>query len=84
MILTIIQRTTFRSLNHSDPNAIFAFGRDLSQRRTSGSLLQFVELLAKEPSVKTPPRIEPGSAQGMASMAEDFDTPLADFEAYMK
>ncbi len=48
------------------------------------AVLQLVELLAKEPSVKTPARIEPGSAQGMISMAEDFDAPLADFEAYMK
>ncbi len=48
------------------------------------ALLHLVELLAKEPSIKTPARIEPGSAQGMISMAEDFDAPLADFEAYMK
>ena len=48
------------------------------------ALLQLVELLAKEPSIKTPARIEPGSAQGSVSMAEDFDAPLADFEAYMK
>jgi hypothetical protein len=48
------------------------------------AVLQLVELLAKEPSVKTPPRIEPGSARGLVSMAEDFDAPLADFEAYMK
>jgi len=48
------------------------------------AVLQLVELLAKEPSIKTPARIEPGSAQGMTSMAEDFDAPLADFEAYME
>ena len=48
------------------------------------ALLQLVELLAKEPSVKTLARIEPGSARGLVSMAEDFDAPLADFEAYMK
>jgi len=48
------------------------------------ALLQLVELLAKEPSIKTLARIEPGSAQGLVSMAEDFDAPLADFEAYMK
>jgi hypothetical protein len=48
------------------------------------AVLQLVELLAKEPSVKTPARIESGSAQGLVSMAEDFDAPLADFEAYMK
>jgi hypothetical protein len=48
------------------------------------AVLQLVESLAKEPSVKTPARIEPGSAQGLVSMAEDFDAPLADFEAYMK
>ena len=48
------------------------------------ALLQLVELLAKEPSVKTLTRIEPGSARGLVSMAEDFDAPLADFEAYMK
>jgi hypothetical protein len=48
------------------------------------ALLQLVELPAKEPSVKTPARIEPGSARGLVSMAEDFDAPLADFEAYMK
>jgi hypothetical protein len=48
------------------------------------ALLQLVELLAKEPSIKTLARIEPGSARGLVSMAEDFDAPLADFEAYMK
>ena len=48
------------------------------------AVLQLVELLAKEPSVKTPARIEPGSARGLVSMAEDFDAPLADFEAYVK
>jgi hypothetical protein len=48
------------------------------------AVLQLVELLAKEPSFKTPARIEPGSARGLVSMAEDFDAPLADFEAYMK
>jgi hypothetical protein len=48
------------------------------------ALLQLVELLAKEPSVNTLARIEPGSARGLVSMAEDFDAPLADFEAYMK
>ncbi len=48
------------------------------------ALLQLVELLAREPSVKTLARIEPGSARGLVSMAEDFDAPLADFEPYMK
>ena len=48
------------------------------------ALLRLVELLAKEPSIKTLARIEPGSARGLVSMAEDFDAPLADFEAYMK
>jgi len=48
------------------------------------ALLQLVELLAKEPSIKTLARLEPGSARGLVSMAEDFDAPLADFEAYMK
>ena len=48
------------------------------------ALLQLVELLAKEPSNKTPARIEPGSALGLFSMAEDFDAPLEDFDAYMK
>jgi len=48
------------------------------------ALLRLVELLAKEPSMKTPARIEPGSARGLVSMAEDFDAPLADFQAYMK
>ena len=48
------------------------------------AVLQLVELLAKEPSIKTPARIEPGSAHGLVSMAEDFDAPLEDFEAYMK
>jgi hypothetical protein len=48
------------------------------------AVLQLVELLAKEPSIKTTTRIEPGSARGMVSMAEDFDAPLADFEPYMK
>ena len=48
------------------------------------ALLQLVELLAKEPSTKPPTHIEPGSARGLVSMAEDFDTPLADFEPYMK
>ena len=48
------------------------------------AVLQLVELLAKEPSTKMPTRIEPGSARGLVSMAEDFDAPLADFEPYMK
>ena len=48
------------------------------------ALLQLVELLAKDPSTKTLARIEPGSARGLVSMAEDFDAPLADFEPYMK
>ena len=48
------------------------------------ALLQLVELLAKDPTPKTLARIEPGSARGLVSMAEDFDAPLADFEAYMK
>jgi hypothetical protein len=47
-------------------------------------LLQLVELLAKEPSSKPPTRIEPGSARGLVSLAEDFAAPLADFEPYMK
>jgi hypothetical protein len=47
------------------------------------ALLQLVELLAKEPSIKTAVRIEPGSARGMFTMAEDFDAPLEDFEAYI-
>jgi len=48
------------------------------------AVLQLVELLAKEASSKALSRIEPGSARGLVSMAEDFDAPLADFEAYMK
>ena len=48
------------------------------------AVLQLVELLAKEPSVKTLARIEPGSARWLVSMAEDFDAPLEDFGAYMK
>ena len=48
------------------------------------ALLQLVELLAKDPSTKSPVRIEPGSARGLVSMAEDFDAPLADFEPHMK
>jgi hypothetical protein len=48
------------------------------------ALLQLVELLAKEPATKPPAPIEPGSARGLVSMAEDFDAPLADFEPYMK
>lgn len=48
------------------------------------ALLQLVELLAKEPSTTPSARIDPGSARGLISMAEDFDAPLADFEPYMK
>jgi hypothetical protein len=48
------------------------------------ALLQLVNLLAKEPSTKPLTHIAPGSAQGLVSMAEDFDAPLADFEPYMK
>jgi hypothetical protein len=48
------------------------------------ALLQLVELLANEASTKALARIEPGTAKGLVSMAEDFDAPLADFEAYMK
>jgi hypothetical protein len=47
-------------------------------------VLQLVELLAKEPPIEPLPRVQPGSALGMVSMAEDFDAPLADFEPYMK
>lgn len=35
------------------------------------ALLQLVELLAKESSIKTLARIEPGSAKGLVSMAEN-------------
>jgi hypothetical protein len=48
------------------------------------ALLQLVELLAKEPPARPPAPIEPGSAQGLVSMAEDFDATLADFGPYMK
>jgi hypothetical protein len=48
------------------------------------AVLQLVERLAKEPSIEPPARIEPGSARGLVSMAEDFDAPLADFEPYLK
>jgi len=48
------------------------------------AVLQLVERLAQEPSTKPPARIEPGSARGLVSMAQDFDAPLADFEPYMK
>ena len=48
------------------------------------ALWQLVELLAKEQPGEPPARIEPGSARGLVSMAEDFDAPLADFEPYMK
>jgi hypothetical protein len=48
------------------------------------ALLQLVELLAKQSSTEPPARIQPGSAQGLVSMAEDFEAPLADFEPYLK
>lgn len=48
------------------------------------ALWQLVELLAKEQPTEPPARIEPGSARGLVSMAEDFDAPLTDFEPYMK
>ncbi|HXR08807.1 MAG TPA: DUF2281 domain-containing protein [Candidatus Acidoferrum sp.] len=67
----------------SKAELIYSKAKTLSDSAQT-ALLQLVELLAKEPSIKTPARIEPGSAQGMISMAEDFDAPLADFEAYMK
>jgi hypothetical protein len=44
------------------------------------TVLRLVERLAKEPSTKPPARVEPVSARGLVSMAEDFDAPLADFE----
>jgi Protein of unknown function (DUF2281) len=47
------------------------------------ALLQLVELLAKQTSIEPPVRIQPGSAQGLVTMAEDFDAPLGDFEPYM-
>ncbi|HXP60007.1 MAG TPA: DUF2281 domain-containing protein [Dongiaceae bacterium] len=48
------------------------------------TLLQLVELLAKEPLATPPTRLEPGSARGLVTMAEDFDAPLPDFAPYMK
>ena len=48
------------------------------------ALLQLVELLASQSSTEPPAPIQPGSAQGLLTMAEDFDAPLADFEPYMK
>ena len=48
------------------------------------TLLQLVELLAKEPQTTPPSRLEPGSARGLVTMAEDLDAPLADFAPYMK
>jgi hypothetical protein len=51
---------------------------------TQMAVLQLLELLAIDPPIKTPARIEPGSAKGLVSMAENFDAPLADFEPYMK
>lgn len=48
------------------------------------TLLQFVELLTNDSSPEPPARIQPGSAQGLIKIAEDFDAPLPDFDPYMR
>ena len=48
------------------------------------TVLQLVELLAKGVSTKQASCIEPGSAQGLVSMADDFEAPLTEFEPYTK
>ena len=60
---------------------IYAKAKTLPES-AQAALLQLVEVLAQEPSTKPSARLEPGSAQGLISMAEDFDAPLADFEPY--
>jgi hypothetical protein len=47
------------------------------------AVLQLVELLAGESRVDSQTPIQPGSAKGRVTVAEDFDTPPADFEPYM-
>ena len=46
------------------------------------ALLHLVELLAKAPLDVPLSCIEPGSASGLLHIADDFEAPLADFEAY--
>ncbi len=48
------------------------------------AVLQLVELLGGQSPAEARTLIQPGSAKGQVSLAEDFDAPLADFEPYMK
>ncbi|MBI4324316.1 MAG: DUF2281 domain-containing protein [Chloroflexi bacterium] len=48
------------------------------------ALWELVELLANQPFSDPQAPVQPGSAKGLVTLAEDFDAPLADFEPYMK
>lgn len=60
----------------STAELIYAKAKNLPDSAQT-ALLQLVELLAKAPPIEPPVRIEPGSARGLVSMAEDLDAPSA-------
>ena len=48
------------------------------------AVLQLVELLGGQAPAPARTPIQPGSAKGRVTLAEDFDAPLADFEPYLR
>jgi hypothetical protein len=48
------------------------------------AVLEMVELLGKQAPVEPAAVIQPGSAEGLITIADDFDEPLPDLEPYME
>ena len=48
------------------------------------AVLHIVELLVQQRAVSGQPSINPGSAKRLATISEDFDKPLPNFEPYMR
>jgi hypothetical protein len=48
------------------------------------AVLEIVELLGKQAPVEPTAVIQPGSAKGLITAADDFDQPLPDLEPYME
>jgi hypothetical protein len=48
------------------------------------AVLEMVELLSKQAPVEPTAVIQPGSAKGLITIADDFDEPLPDLEPYME
>ena len=70
-------------LERGDPDT----GRDgLWYHRARGRVLDEQAGLVYYPDVPEAPRepLQPGSAAGLLTIAEDFDAPLEDFRAYMQ